>query len=129
MGDLMDQNQNKIGMDSLTNVLEKCEAIRATRSKDITFGGQLLTDVEKNFIVYDGTSQLTDVWLPFTTVGGKITPDFEKLEKTSKEDMLNLFKTSYLYKIDDTDVMAMKLLKAKNNELFNFIIKNFEVNV
>jgi hypothetical protein len=43
--------------------------------------------------------------------------------------MLNLFKTSYLYKIDDTDVMAMKLLKAKNNELFNFIINNFEVNV
>ena len=81
MGDLIDKNQNKIGLDSLTNVLEKCEAIRATRSKDITFGGQLLTDVEKNFIVYDGTSQLTDVWLPFTTVGGKITPDFEKLEK------------------------------------------------
>jgi hypothetical protein len=62
-------------------------------------------------------------------IGTFIEFDFEKLEKTSKEDMLNLFKTSYLYKIDDTDVMAMKLLKAKNNELFNFIINNFEVNV
>jgi hypothetical protein len=61
MGDLVDKNGNVIGMDSLPNILGSVEAIKATRSKDITFGGQLLTDAEKNFIVYDGTSQLTDV--------------------------------------------------------------------
>ena len=80
MGDLVDKNGNVIGMDSLPNILGSVEAIKATRSKDITFGGQLLTDAEKNFIVYDGTSQLTDVWLPYKVVGGRITPDFDSLK-------------------------------------------------
>jgi len=81
MGSMIDKNGNTLGMDSLTNVLSKAEAIKATRSKDITFGGQLLNDVEKNFVVYDGVSQLTDIWLPYKNVGGKITPDFDKLQK------------------------------------------------
>lgn len=81
MGNLIDKNGNTLGMDSLPNILTKAEAIKATRVKDITFGGQLLNDVEKNFIVYDGTSQVTDVWLPFKNIGGKITPDFDKLQK------------------------------------------------
>lgn len=81
MGNLIDKNGNTLGMDSLPNILTKAEAIKATRSKDITFGGQLLNDIEKNFIVYDGTSQVTDIWLPFKNVGGKITPDFDKLQK------------------------------------------------
>lgn len=80
MGDLVDKNGNVIGMDSLPNILGSVEAIKATRSKDITFGGQLLTDAEKNFIIYDGTSQLTDVWLPYKNVGGRITPDFDSLK-------------------------------------------------
>lgn len=80
MGNLVDQNGNVIGMDSLPNIFGSVEAIKATRSKDVTFGGQLLTDSEKNFIVYDGTSQLTDVWLPYKTVGGQITPDFDSLK-------------------------------------------------
>jgi hypothetical protein len=61
MGSMIDKNGNILGMDSLTNVLSKAEAVKATRSKDITFGGQLLNDVEKNFVVYDGVSQLTDI--------------------------------------------------------------------
>lgn len=81
MGSMIDKNGNTLGMDSLTNVLSKAEAVKATRSKDITFGGQLLNDVEKNFVVYDGVSQLTDIWLPYKNVGGKITPDFDKLQK------------------------------------------------
>lgn len=81
MGSMIDKNGNILGMDSLTNVLSKAEAVKATRSKDITFGGQLLNDVEKNFVVYDGVSQLTDIWLPYKNVGGKITPDFDKLQK------------------------------------------------
>lgn len=81
MGSMIDKSGNTLGMDSLTNVLSKAEAVKATRSKDITFGGQLLNDVEKNFVVYDGVSQLTDIWLPYKNVGGKITPDFDKLQK------------------------------------------------
>jgi hypothetical protein len=61
MGSLIDSNGNVLGMDSLPNILSKAEAMKAASTKDITFGGQLLTDAEKNFIVYDGSSQLTDV--------------------------------------------------------------------
>lgn len=61
MGSLVDSNGNVLGMDSLPNILSKAEAMKAASTKDITFGGQLLTDAEKNFIVYDGSSQLTDV--------------------------------------------------------------------
>lgn len=81
MGSMIDKNGNVLGMDSLTNILSKAEAIKATRSKDITFGGQLLNDIEKNFVIYDGVSQLTDIWLPYKNIGGKITPDFDKLER------------------------------------------------
>jgi threonylcarbamoyladenosine tRNA methylthiotransferase MtaB len=94
------------------------------------FGVKVVTKFLINDDVMDFISHT--YWIPnviMYRIGTFIEFDFEKLEKTSKEDMLNLFKTSYLYKIDDTDVMAMKLLKAKNNELFNFIINNFEVNV
>lgn len=80
MGSLIDSNGNVLGMDSLPNILSKAEAMKAASTKDITFGGQLLTDAEKNFIVYDGSSQLTDVWLPYKNIGGKITPDFDKLK-------------------------------------------------
>jgi hypothetical protein len=61
MGSLIDKDGNVLGMDSLSNILSTAEAMKAASTKDITFGGQLLTDAEKNFIVYDGTSQLTDV--------------------------------------------------------------------
>lgn len=94
------------------------------------FGVKVVTKFLINDDVMDFVSHT--YWIPnviMYRIGTFIEFDFEKLEKTSKEDMLNLFKASYLYKIDDTDVMAMKLLKAKNNELFNFIINNFEVNV
>jgi hypothetical protein len=61
MGDAVDKNGNKIPMTLLTDFMTKVEAIKATRSKDITFGGQLLKDSEINYIIYDGVSQLTDV--------------------------------------------------------------------
>lgn len=84
MGDAVDKNGNKIPMTLLTDFMTKVEAIKATRSKDITFGGQLLKDSEINYIIYDGISQLTDVLLPYKNVGGKITPDFDTLANFNK---------------------------------------------
>jgi hypothetical protein len=55
--------------------------------------------------------------------------DFERLETTSEEDILTLFKTSYLYKIDDIEIMALKLLRAGNSKLFNSISKAFEIRI
>lgn len=84
MGDAVDKDGNKIPMTLLTDFLTKVEAIKATRSKDITFGGQLLKDSEVNYIIYDGISQLADIWLPYKNIGGKITPDFDTLANFNK---------------------------------------------
>jgi threonylcarbamoyladenosine tRNA methylthiotransferase MtaB len=68
-------------------------------------------------------------WIPnviMYRIGTYMEFDFKKLVKTTKEDIIKLFKTSYLYKIDDTDLMAMRLLKAGNHELFKIIVEHFE---
>jgi hypothetical protein len=68
-------------------------------------------------------------WIPnviMYRIGTYMEFDFKKLERTSEEDVIKLFKTSYLYKIDDIDIMAMRLLKSGNNELFKVIVKTFE---
>ena len=71
-------------------------------------------------------------WVPnviMYRIGTYMEFDFKKLEQTSKEDILALFKTSYLYKIDDTDLMAQKLLKAGNKDYFKYVSQNFEVSL
>ena len=68
-------------------------------------------------------------WIPnviMYRIGTYMEFDFKKLERTTEEDMIKLFKTSYLYKIDDIDLMAMRLMKAGNHELFKIIVEHFE---
>lgn len=55
--------------------------------------------------------------------------DFDKLENSSKEDLLKLFKICYLYKIDDTDLMLQRLIKAGNKEYATYIMENFDVSL
>jgi hypothetical protein len=69
-------------------------------------------------------------WIPnviMYRIGTYMEFDFKKLVKTTKEDIIKLFKTSYLYKIDDIELMAMRLLKAGNSNLFKVVTKHFEV--
>ena len=82
----------------------------------------LIDDDVMNFISHT-------YWIPnviMYRIGTYMEFDFKKLERTTKEDVIKLFKTSYLYKIDDTDLMAMRLLKAGNHELFKIIVEHFE---
>ena len=81
VGPLVDDKGDILQIGNLSTILEKLEAAKATNSKDVTFGDQLLNLGERGAVVWDGESQLTDVWLPYTTEGGKIKPDFAKLQK------------------------------------------------
>jgi len=81
VGPLVDDKGDVLQIGNLSTVLEKLEAAKATNSKDVTFGDQLLDLGERGAVVWDGESQLTDVWLPYTTEGGKIKPDFGKLQR------------------------------------------------
>ena len=94
------------------------------------FGVKVLT----RFMLDDDTMDFIShtYWVPnviMYRIGTYMEFDFKKLEQTSKEDVLALFKTSYLYKIDDTDLMAQKLLKAGNKDYFKYVSQNFEVSL
>ena len=94
------------------------------------FGVKVLT----RFMLDDDTMDFIShtYWVPnviMYRIGTYIEFDFKKLEQTSKEEVLALFKTSYLYKIDDTDLMAQKLLKAGNKDYFKYVSQNFEVSL
>ena len=68
-------------------------------------------------------------WIPnviMYRIGTYMEFYFKKLERTSEEDMIKLFKNSYLYKIDDIDLMAMRLLKSENTNLFKCVVKHFD---
>ena len=84
VGELLDDKLDRIEIGNLGTVLNKLEAVKATISKDVTFGDQILKPGERNALIWDGESQLTDIWLPFKNEGGQIKPDFEKLRNFNK---------------------------------------------
>lgn len=79
VGELLDSNMNRLEIGNLNSIFNKLEAVKATISKDVTFGDQLLNPGERGAVIWDGESQLTDIWLPFKNEGGQIKPDFDKL--------------------------------------------------
>lgn len=50
----------------------------------ITFGNQLINNIELQGLVWDGSSAATRVALPYKVVNGKITPDFDLLINLNK---------------------------------------------
>lgn len=92
-----------------------------------TFGVKVLTKFLVDDSVLDFISHT--YWIPnviMYRIGTYMEFDFTRLTKASKEDIIKLFKTSYLYKIDDIDLMVMRLMKAGNSELFKAVVGEFE---
>jgi len=84
VGPLVDKNGKQLQIGNLNTIIENLTAAEAANSKDITFGDQLLNLGERGAIIWDGESQLTDIWLPYTTEGGRIKPDFSKLQRLNE---------------------------------------------
>ena len=73
-----------MGKVSLQYLLENAHGISEQNLDGaITFGDQLLTDAQKNAIMYDGLT-MRRVILPSKMVNGKIVPDFEIAERIEK---------------------------------------------
>jgi threonylcarbamoyladenosine tRNA methylthiotransferase MtaB len=92
-----------------------------------TFGVKVVTKFLINDNIMDFISHT--YWIPnviMYRIGTYIEFYFEKLERTSEEDIIKLFKDSYLYKIDDIELMAVRLLKSGNSKLFKVVVKYFE---
>lgn len=76
-GNMIDDNDNTLPAMSVASLRTKAEYFKAAFNQDVTFGGQVLQGGEENAVLWDGKSQVAQVWLPYTRVNGQITPDFD----------------------------------------------------
>lgn len=83
-GTVIDRNNKPIEKMSLSDMLKDGWAFAAGEPNDITFGNRLLKDWERDAIMFDDSSNLTAVMLPYRNQGGHIVPDFELLDAFNK---------------------------------------------
>lgn len=77
-GNMVDKNDNTLPTMSVASLRSQAEYFKAAFNQDVTFGGQIINSADENAILWDGTSQVSQVWLPYTrTENGQITPDFD----------------------------------------------------
>lgn len=107
VGPLIDKDNKSLQIGNLNTIIEKLEAAKAANSKDITFGDQLLNLGERGAVIWDGESELTDIWLPYKNEGGQIKPDFSKLER------LNEFTEALRDNPNISTLEKMNLMRAK----------------
>lgn len=77
-GNMVDKDDKSLPTMSVASLRSQAEYFKAAFNQDVTFGGQIINGSEENAILWDGTSQVSQVWLPYTrTENGQITPDFD----------------------------------------------------
>lgn len=55
--------------------------------------------------------------------------NFKKLNTSNKDDVLNIFKSTIIYRIEDATTMLEKLLTSGNKEYYDYIVKNLDINI
>lgn len=83
-GTVIDRNNKPVEKMSLTNLMKEGWAFAAGEPNDVTFGTKLLKDWERDAIMFDDSSNLTAVMLPYRNQGGHIVPDFQLLDAFNK---------------------------------------------
>lgn len=84
-GDVVDKQMDVLPQMSLADLRTKAEAFKATFGQDVTFGNQILKVGEEKGILWDGTSHLTGLYLPYTKdENGQIKPDLDLVERWDK---------------------------------------------
>lgn len=76
-GNMIGFDENTLPMMSVGALRNKAEYFKAAFNQDVTFGNQLLKPTQEHAVLWDGTSQVAQVWLPYTYNNGQITPDFD----------------------------------------------------
>lgn len=83
-GVVTDRESNPIDMMSLENAMRSGEAFAAGVPDTVVFGNKLLNKWEREAIMFDNSSNLTVVMLPYKEENGHKVPDFEKLNSFNK---------------------------------------------
>lgn len=88
-GPLIDRQGDKVQQNNLRSLLNNVYAFQVVDTNSITFGSQVIKQQDWDKIVWDESSQMIRVFLPYTiNEEGKITPDFalqQRLEEFQKD--------------------------------------------
>ena len=83
-GAVIDRSNKPVDKMSLADLLKEGWAFAAGEPNDVVFGNKLLKSWEREAIMFDDSSNLTAVMLPYTNQGGHIMPDFDKFDAFNK---------------------------------------------
>lgn len=83
-GTVIDRNNKPVETMSLSDLMKEGWAFAAGEPNDVTFGNRLLKDWERDALMFDDSSNLAAVMLPYRNQGGHIVPDFELLDSFNK---------------------------------------------
>ena len=81
-GPLVDRQGDAVQQNNLQVLLNSVYGFQVTDKNSVTFGSQIIKPEDYDKIVWDGTSQITRVFLPAkTTADGQIVPNFDLLSQ------------------------------------------------
>ena len=81
-GPLIDRQGDKVDQNNLRELLKSTYAFQITDTNSITFGSQIVSSQDYDKLVWDNSSQITRVFLPYIqTDEGKIVPNFGLLKQ------------------------------------------------
>lgn len=81
-GPLIDRQGDKVDQNNLRELLKLTYAFQITDTNSITFGSQVVSPQDYDKLVWDNSSQITRVFLPYIqTDEGKIVPNFGLLKQ------------------------------------------------
>lgn len=81
-GPLIDRQGDAIQQNNLRELFRTAYGFQITDTDSVTFGSQLVKPQDYDKLVWDGSSQIIRVFLPYTqTENGKIVPNFQLIEQ------------------------------------------------
>lgn len=83
-GAVINRDNKPVDKMSLADLLKEGWAFAAGEPNDVVFGNKLLNSWEREAILFDDSSNLTVVMLPYINRGGHIMPDFDKFDAFNK---------------------------------------------
>lgn len=81
-GPLLTRQNDRVEQNNLRELLKTTYAFQTVDTDSITFGSQLINPQDYDKLVWDGSSQITRIFLPYVEIeNGKIVPNFELLDQ------------------------------------------------
>lgn len=84
-GPLRDRQGDRVEQNNLRELFKSVYGFQVVDQNAVTFGNQVINPTDYDKIVWDNSSQLIRVYLPYTTsADGKVTPDFALMDKVDE---------------------------------------------